>query len=201
VNAQPAETPETPQQRRRLFVDSLYRYHASLEGARPHAAEARRVLARLRRSLAGPQQETEAYDVVFAHDPPESEQEVWLLLAGLFALHPQPRPRADKRGSIGSAMRELAQRRGDSVNRRFQQLLATDPDALPHYLRQSVQLLRSDNVAVDYSQLLDDLVIVLGPHSRDDDVRRVRLRWARDYHRPPPKEQKSAADAKSPSTI
>ncbi|WP_052372628.1 type I-E CRISPR-associated protein Cse2/CasB [Amycolatopsis taiwanensis] len=191
--------PDTRQRRRHLFVDSLYRYNAALGGERHHAAEARRVLARLRRSFAGPRQEAEAYDVVFQHDPPEIEQEIWLLLAGLFALHPQPRPRGDKHGSLGTAMQELARQRGDTVDRRFQQLLATDRYALPHYLRQAVQLLRADNVAVDYTRLLDDLVVILGPHSQDEDVRRTRLRWARDYHRRPRNEKTSAPETESPS--
>lgn len=198
MTSQPAE-PDTPRQRRRLFVDSLYRCHAALGGERRRAAEARRVLARLRRSFAGPRQEAEAYDVVFQYNPPESEQEIWLLLAGLFALHPQPRPSGDKRGSLGSAMRELAKRRGTSADRRFQQLLAADRNALPHYLRQAVQLLRTDNVALDYDRLLEDLITVLGPQSRDIDGRRTRLRWARDYHRQTDTEKKSVNNTESPS--
>ncbi|HKS45437.1 MAG TPA: type I-E CRISPR-associated protein Cse2/CasB [Amycolatopsis sp.] len=198
MTAQPTE-PNTPQQRRWLFVNSMYRYHDALTADPRQAAEARRVLARLRRSFAGPRQEAEAYDVVFEHDPPEAEQEIWLLVAGLFALHPQPRPRKDTRGSIGTAMRALSQPPTESTTRRFQQLLAVDRNALPHYLRQCVQMLRTKNVAVDYDQLLDDLVVVLGPYSRDEEVRRVRLRWARDYHRKPRAGQDATTKVESPS--
>ncbi|TVT22899.1 type I-E CRISPR-associated protein Cse2/CasB, partial [Amycolatopsis rhizosphaerae] len=80
--------PASGKSRRRPFVDSLYRYHHALDSDTHDAAEARRVLARLRRSFAGPRQEADAYDAVFPYNPPEDEQDVWLLLAGLFALHP-----------------------------------------------------------------------------------------------------------------
>lgn len=175
-------------QRRRAFVDYLYGLRTGLDSTNPHrAAESRQALARLRRSFAGPRQEAEAYDVVFAHNPPQAEQEVWLLVAGLFALHPLPRPRGARR-SLGAAMSVLVQRRGESVNRRFVQLVSVDKNGLPHYLRQTVQLLRTESVPLDYDQLLTDLVLVLRDNSRDDAAYRIRLGWARDFHiRPTPR--------------
>ncbi|MCX9191432.1 type I-E CRISPR-associated protein Cse2/CasB [Carbonactinospora thermoautotrophica] len=177
--------------KRTAFVTTLYELYQGLDHPR-RAAESRRVLARLRRSFAGARQEAEAYDVVFRHDPPEREQEMWLLVAGLFALHPQPS--GNGRDTLGKAMRHLALPPGErtrkaSVNRRFTQLLAVDRDALPHYLRQAVQLLRAENVPLDYARLLDDLVDLLA--GDEDAAHRVRLAWARDYHRP---EQARQAD-------
>ncbi|MFI9388975.1 type I-E CRISPR-associated protein Cse2/CasB [Kutzneria sp. NPDC052558] len=145
-------------------------------------SDARRTLARLRRSLTGPRHEVEAYEFVFAHNPPRSEQDAWLLLAGLYATHPQPQRNAGPR-TLGGSLRILAAKRGDSVTRRFTQLLTVDRAALPHYLRQAVQLLRSDDVAVNYTQLLADLTVLLTENWLSDHAHRVRLEWARDYHR------------------
>lgn len=166
-------------ERRRAFVRHLYGlYHALSSDNNPRrSAEARQMLARLRRAFAGQQQEAEAYDVVFPHDPPVGEQELWLLVAGLFAIHPHGNTARGR--SIGGAMRLLADERS-STRRRFTQLLSVDPPAMPHYLRQTIQLLRSGDVAVDYHLLLADLVAM---RSREE-AHRVRLRWARDYHRP-----------------
>jgi CRISPR system Cascade subunit CasB len=175
-------------QRRGDFVTHLYRLNRSISSDNRHvAAEARRTLARLRRCFAGPRQEADAYQTVFDFDPPEAEQHIWLLVAGLFALHPQPQAQdVHDRSSIGTAMGLLAQDRGDSVHRRFTQLVSVDAASLPHYLRQCVQLLATATIPLNYYRLLDELVELLidDPHGRNADRRqRVRLTWARDYHR------------------
>ncbi|MFD9891737.1 type I-E CRISPR-associated protein Cse2/CasB [Amycolatopsis sp. NPDC059027] len=172
-------------QRRDTFVKALYALHNGAGSGIPrHQSDCRRTLARLRRSLAGPRQQSEAYELVFRHDPPESEQDTWLLVAGLFAAHPQPHRRGDR--SLGTSMRALREKRGESVTRRFEQLLGREREALPHHLRQLVRLLASDDVPVNYGALLDDLVILLGDDYREPAAHRVRLRWARDFHSPAP---------------
>ncbi|WP_329791948.1 type I-E CRISPR-associated protein Cse2/CasB [Lentzea sp. DG1S-22] len=182
--------------RRRAFTTYLYSLHSGLSSSTSHrVSESRQVLARLRRSFGGPRQQAEAYELVFARNPPESEQEVWLLVAGLFALHPQPRRNTR---SLGASMRKLSTMRGASVDRRFTQLLARDREALAHQLRQTIRLLDSEDVPVDYDQLLDDLAVLLGDRFRDDSAQRIRLRWARDYHyRPEPRE--STEDTPAPA--
>ncbi|MFC0529057.1 type I-E CRISPR-associated protein Cse2/CasB [Phytohabitans kaempferiae] len=183
------ELPTTPDSRRRAFVRHLYGVHNALNSGNPrHCAEARQTLARLRRAFSGQRHEAEAYDVVFPHNPPEREQELWLLVAGLFALHPHANNAAGR--SIGSAMRLLVADR-PSAARRFTQLLSVDPAAMPHYLRQTIQLLRSDDVSIDYQLLLDDLVKMRTP----GEAHKVRLRWARDYHRRPASQQAELAEA------
>jgi CRISPR system Cascade subunit CasB len=174
---------DTPLQRRKAFVNHLYGLHTRLVSDNHHqAAEARQVLARLRRAFNGPRQEAEAYDVVFHYDPPEAEQETWLLLAALFALHPQPRTRDTHLRTLGAAMGALAKRRGESVNRRFVQLVSVDWAALRHYLRQAVQLLRSDGIPLDYQRLLEDLLVLQRDPRGGQQAHRVRLAWTREFH-------------------
>ncbi|WP_433687826.1 type I-E CRISPR-associated protein Cse2/CasB [Micromonospora carbonacea] len=183
-------------QRREGFVRSLYGLHHALTSDNPRrSGEARRVLARLRRSFVGGRQEAEAYDVVFPHEPPEREQKMWLLVAGFFALHPHGNTARGR--SFGAAMRELVEKR-PSAARRFTQLLTIDPPALPHHLRQAVQLLRACDVAIDYHRLLADLVEM---QESADQAHRVRLRWAQHYHRPKRTPGRTTAQPESPEGV
>lgn len=171
------EPTRSAEERRRAFVQELYGLHRALTSENPRlSGEARRALARLRRSFAGAAQQAEAYDIVFPHDPPQDEQELWLLVAGLFALHPHGN--TAKGRTVGGAMRLLAEERV-SAQRRFTQLLSVEARHLPYYLRQTIQLLRSGEVAIDYHRLLNDLVQIYS-----ESPQKVRLRWARDYYRP-----------------
>ncbi|MFD1146007.1 type I-E CRISPR-associated protein Cse2/CasB [Saccharothrix hoggarensis] len=194
---------DTLTQRRRTFVNYLHGLHYWASSDNPkRAGEARQALARLRRIFSGSRQQADAYEYVFPHDPPHDEQDTWLLVAGLFALHPQRRRAKDaRRRSLGASMGELEAARGPAVTRRFTQLLARDRDALPHNLRQTVRLLSSHDIRVDFDQLLDDLVVLLGDDDQADQAHRVRLRWAGEFHRPPttntPQDKRTSADEPS----
>jgi CRISPR system Cascade subunit CasB len=172
----------TLSERRHRFVQSLYGLNHALTQNSSAAALARQKLAKLRRAFAGPRQEAEAYGIVFPFDPPRAEQEVWLLVAGLFALYPQP-PTARGR-SIGAAMGLLAAERGESARRRLEQLLSIDGQHLPYYLRQAVTLLRSAEIPFDFHRLLSDLLVLLRSEFTADEAHAVRLRWGRDFYRP-----------------
>ncbi|MFI9531465.1 type I-E CRISPR-associated protein Cse2/CasB [Micromonospora rosaria] len=179
----------TVDQRREAFVRGLYGLHYAVTSDNPRrSGEARQTLARLRRSFVGGRQQAEAYDVVFPYQPPEREQELWLLVAGLFALHPHGDTARNR--SLGTAMRDLVAGR-PSAARRFTQLLSVDLDGLPHYLRQTVQLLRAGDIALDYHRLLTDLVTMQGPGQA---AQKIRLGWARDYHRPQRTHQPTTAE-------
>ncbi|MET8139995.1 type I-E CRISPR-associated protein Cse2/CasB [Sphaerisporangium sp. NPDC005288] len=190
--------------RRRRLVGHLYGLHAKLESGNAYqAAEARRTLAQLRRSLTGPQYEAEAYAAVFPFDPPQAEQQAWILVAGLYATHPRPRPRsAPGKGSrsLGTSIRTLVAER-PSAERRFLQLLAVDRTSLPYYLRQTVRLLSTADIPLDYDRLLDDVVTLMHKGADPERVHRVRLNWARDFHRPAPSNAapSPAAPAASPT--
>ncbi|GII05487.1 type I-E CRISPR-associated protein Cse2/CasB [Planobispora takensis] len=197
MSTQALSTPyDEIRERRRRFIGHLYSLHAKLESGSAHqVSEARRTLAQLRRSLNGPRYEAEAYAAVFPFDPPQVEQQAWILVAGLFALHPQPRStRSNGSRSLGTSMKILAAER-NSAERRFVQLLAVDRASLPHYLRQTIRLLSSEDITLDYYQLLDDVVTLMDERADPERVHRVRLGWARDFHRPTP----SVASSPSPA--
>ncbi len=173
--------------RRNDYVKRLYGLDGARGSANPAvAAQSRRQLAVLRNSFTDGRQ-VEAYEIVFRADPPdnEAEQDTWLLVGGLYALHPKvwksgPGPR-----TLGASFGRLAKKLDNtSVHRRFTQLLARDGPALPHHLRQAVRLLSAHDVPVDYHALLDDLVVLLGNDPRGDRAGRIRLKWAREYHMP-----------------
>lgn len=189
-----------------MFVKDLYTLQGRLESRNTALRSAsRRTLAGLRRGLAAGQAGLGTHEIVFRHDPPDPELDAWLLVAGLFATHPNA---GRGRGSLGTAMHALREKRGgatprekgdDAVTRRFEQLLLRDRAGLPHHLRQVVRLLASDGVPVNYGVLLDDLVILLGGDYRGESAHRVRLRWARDFHTGPRTAPATAAAAGRPS--
>ena len=158
---------------RRAFIRDVYQLGADLEGD----SGARATLAQLRRGLAGDLRPA-ALELVHRHDPPEREESVWLLVAGLYAINPANR---SHRYPVGEALGRLEGK--DSAEARLRQLLSTSTEGLRHYVRQAVQLVGAKDLAVDFDGLLADLVVLqrAGPHSRG--AYQVRMRWARDFHR------------------
>ena len=181
----------TLSQRRNGFVGHLYTRYEQLSDPGTERA-ARAELARLRRGLSGGRSELDAFGIVQRQDAPRFEESVWLLTAVMFALTPQGRPDNTTRyRSLGGAMAMLAQSRGDdAVARRFRQLVGATGNALPHELRQTMRLLNSDGIKVDFFRLLSDLLKLRLPgrerattSAGDQDVR---LDWSRDFYRGQP---------------
>jgi CRISPR type I-E-associated protein CasB/Cse2 len=96
------------------------------------------------------------------------------LVASLFAAHPQP----GGTGDLGEAFRRI-RTDGDSTERRFAALLDSNPDELAARLRHAVSLLRAKEVAVDWSQLLKDVL------AWDYRGRPVQRRWSRSFWQEP----------------
>ncbi|MFO7169857.1 MAG: type I-E CRISPR-associated protein Cse2/CasB [Chloroflexota bacterium] len=110
------------------------------------------------------------------YDVHERQYDDYFLVASLFPLAPH---RAGA-GSLGATLRQVRQIRGgaeraNSLDRRFQALIDSEREQLPFRLRQAVRLAAADDVAIDWAQLLSDLL------AWDLDGRPVQLRWARDY--------------------
>jgi CRISPR system Cascade subunit CasB len=93
-----------------------------------------------------------------------------LLLAGLFALHPEPGPY-----SLASALRIVSQT-SDSVELRFRALLSASREDLPAHLRHAVSLVAGHGIALDYR----DLHAAIRFWGSD----RTRRQWARAFWTP-----------------
>jgi CRISPR system Cascade subunit CasB len=100
--------------------------------------------------------------------------EDYLLVACLFAIQPQ----SGGGRSLGKALNKLRNKLAvgaESLDRRFVAVLDSDHTDLPYRLRQIIQLLKSNEVPVNYRSLLADL------KAWDHPDRIVQRRWATDY--------------------
>ncbi|MCB0138686.1 MAG: type I-E CRISPR-associated protein Cse2/CasB [Caldilineaceae bacterium] len=108
---------------------------------------------------------------ILPFDTPSYEEEIFFLVATLFPL-----ATSGEIPSFGQSLkraRESQNARG--MDRRFEVLLDADEDQLPFHLRQSVRLLYSKQIPINWSQLLKDLF------SWSHVDKYVQTRWARDY--------------------
>lgn len=109
------------------------------------------------------------------------EEQVYYLVASLFAMHPMP----GGDGDLGSVLREVdlqsnrGSKAGDegmsAVERRLLILLRSDRSTLPDHLRQAISLASSKDVPIDWNCLLWDLK----RWNRDD--RLVQKKWADSF--------------------
>lgn len=131
----------------------------------------RGALSALRRSLSE-DAIAQAYPYVvpyFPTPPIPWLEKIFLLVAGLFALHP---------GSGSASLATALQRvritsKSESVESRFVALLDAHPEDLGPHLRHAVALARSHDIAIDWHDLLRTL-----RGWRNESARR---RWARDF--------------------
>ena len=132
------------------------------------------VVAALRRSLTrDPGTDPNVYPLVesWTAQLNNTQRQIVYLAAGLWALaarrtSTKPKPLAVATKSITS---------NTSTAKRFTQLLDSDSDELVWRLRQLISLLNSTGTAVDWPQLLDDLLAWNRPS------RSVQTRWARQF--------------------
>ncbi len=153
-------------------IPRLVRYLYSLVESRPEPDRA--ALAALRASLRE-DRVLEAARFVFPHlptDPTREDEDAALLLAGLFALHPE-------RGTLtlASALQHVQTATdSESVEARFRALLTADRDELPVHLRNAISLVASHRIAVDWA----DLYRAIRGWRREG----PRRRWASQYWSP-----------------
>lgn len=147
----------------------------------------RALMASLRRGLAQPNS-AEVSRIVqpwLAEDSARWLEDAYYTIAPLFALHHDDI--ADD-GNMGSHFRALAESLRPaysdelprSVERRFMQLLACGSNDLNDLLRQAISLLRSKDIAVNWQQLLKDVLAWKHSDDRRDIVRRE---WSRKFWR------------------
>lgn len=137
--------------------------------------EKRGALAALRRGLGrspGSTPEMFPYVIPFLQEsPPPWKENAYYLVASLFAFHPE----SSSSGNMGDHMAQ-ARREGheEALERRFTALLSAHPEDVPNYLRQAVSFLKSKNVPIHWTQLLNDLQRWGHPEYGDQ----IRKRWA-----------------------
>jgi len=153
------------------FVD----YLETLESHGDRAA-----MAALRRSLGRPPGLAgEAHRHILWINPAEWEEPSYYLIAGLFALHPSHwrRKEEEKRTSnFGASFARLqAKVESKSIERRFVAILDSHEEDLAEHLRHAVSLLKSQEIAVDWVQLLRD------SRGWRHESRYVQRQWARAF--------------------
>ena len=103
----------------------------------------------------------------------------------LFAIHQQSQikpmhyhPEGKRGVSFGYAAGQLVARTSASMKNRFDAVLkARDEKVLSAHLRTLVQLLRSEELSMDYGRLAADYARLINPERRDS----VILSWTRDF--------------------
>jgi CRISPR system Cascade subunit CasB len=158
--------------------------------------EDRAALAALRRGLGKPPgRAPEMYrhvEPLLPRDMSRDRMDAFYLIAALFAWHQrdwtrsddpkQPRDR-DLGASFATIRDSSDASHADSSEKRFTALLSCRREELPVHLRQTVGLLLSKEVRIDWTKLLLD---VQRWHSPDH---RVQRQWARSYWRVPKGEE------------
>ena len=142
-------------------TSSFIEYLEMLEGRRGRGA-----LAALRRGLGrvpGSTPEMHPYIARWAYgEPTRWREDVYYLVAALFAYHPQSWYR-DEAGptNLGASFACIAKGEAndssDSVGHRFMILLTTPSEDLHLNLRHAISLLKAREQPVDWTQLLNDL--------------------------------------------
>jgi len=158
---------------------------------------ARALLARLRRAVGQPiGAEPAVWEVVFdrlparyigSGDEPSAGEQAAYAATTLYAVHQQSKasPMHVPRTGFGTAIRRLVspadvEQLGGPIMRRFNALTTADGlSEVLHHARGLVQLLRREDVGFDYGAFADDLYWLQDPRHAN----KVRLRWARQFHR------------------
>lgn len=135
----------------------------------------RAALANLRRGLGRPPMSAmEMYPYLgqfLSHETKPRYENAVFIIAALFAYyHDAP----GVNGNLGASLRQLKDQ-SDSIEKRFVALLNGDEEDLPYYLRQTIGLLKSKDVGVNWERLLSDV------QNWSSDKRFVQKNWARSF--------------------
>jgi CRISPR system Cascade subunit CasB len=148
---------------------------------KPENRNGRAALAALRRGLGrrpGEAPEVYPYLVPWTSRMRGWEEEVFYLVASLFASHPMSW-HGEGAGSFGASMGRVKDSEGDSTERRFVALLSSRREDLPEHLRHAISLCAAREVPVTWDRLLRDL------RRWDEGRRSVQLNWAREFWKRP----------------
>lgn len=120
------------------------------------------------------------------NEPSRAEWAVYISLT-LFALHQQGKdslvnPMQKDGQSLGSALASLVHDENDRerIARRFNIIATSNSiEELSHYMRAVIQLLRGENIGLDYPKLAGDIYCFQFPEL----ISNVRLNWGQDFYR------------------
>lgn len=140
------------------------------------AEQDRAALAALRRGLGkSPGTTPEMFRYVEPCAADDYRGDDYYLVGALFALH----TKNTTEGNLGTTFATIAKQgnhqKDDSLEQRFVGLLNAHRDALPGHLRHAVSLARSNDVPINWLELLKSV----GSWSHDS--RFVQRQWAREY--------------------
>lgn len=171
----------------RLFIRSLEQLYAD---------EDRGALADLRRGLGkapGAAMEMHPYVVPFTRELSRRQEDAFYTVAALFGLCPRESWRRgqgekEKFTNLGASLKLLKKEKDSGgVERRFVALLNCRAEDLPAHLRQFVGLLKTNDLPVDWAQLLRDVI-------RWDHDENVQRNWAKAFWAADPKPETAETD-------
>jgi CRISPR system Cascade subunit CasB len=166
-------TVTTQQRRDERFIEALVELYEQ---------EDRAALAALRRGLGRPPGETiemHPYVAPLTQGLARKQEDAYYLVAALFGLYPGESWTSSAgrlHTNLGASLRWFAnESSSESIERRFVALLNAHIDDLSEHLRQTISLLRSQDIPVDWRQLLRDVI------NWDDDDRFVQRNWSKAF--------------------
>ena len=152
------------------------------------AEQDRGAMAALRRGLRRPPGEEPAmypFVIPWLHEYTSPwARDVHFIVASLFASYPAA---ARAKGNMGAHWHTLVQVK-QVPERRFVALLNTSPNRLPTRLRESVTLLRSNKVPINWSQMYHDLI------RWDHPTRYIQGEWAIVFWEQPQRNNQSQGE-------
>lgn len=184
---------------RQQMVETYMAYRLSSLARDPNEGRVKALLANLRRGIGKkPGDMPELWGLLFADIPEEllsktgePTREEWSLYTALtlYALHQQSKKIREKNmhcrkdeGRLGRAVGRLVSNDDDRerVARRFNAFAtASDMQEAAYHLRGLVQLLRAQDIPLDYVRLAGELYRFQNP----DEAPGVRLAWGQDFYR------------------
>ena len=154
-----------------------------LDKDEPYSVAAR---AKLRRSIGKPLDSVpDVWDIVLSYE--EDLNQAAILSAyttiGLYALHRQGKTKSmnAKDISFGSAIAQLVSNddQKNSVTRKFNAVAtSTDFSELSHHARSLIQMLKANDIEMDYPRFARELY----RFQFSESTGRVRLRWGEDFY-------------------
>ena len=139
----------------------------------------RAALANLRRGLGKPPKTAmEMFPYLgqfLSHETKADYENTVFIVAALFAYYPNAK---HTQGNLGASLRKLKDDKDSkSIEKRFVALLNAEAEDLPYYLRQTIGLLKSNEVAVNWENLFFGV-----QHWKNENLKEsVQSKWATQF--------------------